>query len=245
MTSSLDSLARLTDAIRIVADDADRARLLDGLLAPDRPIVLGFINAHGFNLAAERPEVLELFLGVDVLLRDGKGMEMLLSGLGRDPGLNMNGTDLIPELLAHLGARPLAVLGTAEPWLGRACDRLAAEGRAITARLDGFQPDAAYDALVARTRPEAILLAMGMPRQERAAMALRASEPDRPMLIICGGAIVDFLAARFDRAPVWVRSLGMEWAWRLLREPRRLFQRYVIGNALFMLRARRLRRHLR
>jgi exopolysaccharide biosynthesis WecB/TagA/CpsF family protein len=81
-----------------------------------------------------------------------------------------------------------------------------------------------------------IILGMGMPRQEIVALALRAAL-HRPCLIVCGGAILDFLGGRVPRAPRLLQGLGLEWAWRLAREPRRLFRRYVLGNPVFIGRA--------
>ena len=57
-----------------------------------------------------------------------------------------------------------------------------------------------------------------------------------PCLIICGGAIIDFLGGKIPRAPRWMRRTGLEWAFRLALEPRRLFRRYVIGNPVFIAR---------
>ena len=93
-----------------------------------------------------------------------------------------------------------------------------------------------YLRLAARESPHLVVLAMGMPRQERLARALRAAAQG-PCLIICGGAIADFLGGRYARAPRWLQRLGLEWCWRLAREPRRLFGRYVLGNPLFLARA--------
>ncbi|MEP6772572.1 MAG: WecB/TagA/CpsF family glycosyltransferase, partial [Polaromonas sp.] len=53
-------------------------------------------------------------------------------------------------------------------------------------------------------------------------------------------AILDFLGDKTPRAPLWMQKAGMEWLFRLALEPRRLFQRYVIGNPLFLTRALRL-----
>ena len=61
-----------------------------------------------------------------------------------------------------------------------------------------------------------------------------------PCLIVCGGAIIDFLGGKTPRAPLWMRQVGLEWVFRLALEPRRLFHRYVIGNPLFLMRALRL-----
>jgi exopolysaccharide biosynthesis WecB/TagA/CpsF family protein len=81
---------------------------------------------------------------------------------------------------------------------------------------------------------------MGMPRQEEMACVLRAALT-HPCLIVCGGAIIDFLGGRAPRAPVWMRRFGLEWVYRLMQEPGRLFRRYVLGNPLFLLRTLRLK----
>jgi exopolysaccharide biosynthesis WecB/TagA/CpsF family protein len=76
---------------------------------------------------------------------------------------------------------------------------------------------------------------MGMPRQEQLAQQLRSTASNSP-LIICGGAILDFLGGKVGRAPRWMQAIGVEWLYRLYREPKRLFKRYVLGNPVFMLR---------
>ena len=59
---------------------------------------------------------------------------------------------------------------------------------------------------------------------------------ERPCLIVCGGAILDFLGGKVSRAPAWLRRLGGEWIFRLVKEPKRLFMRYVVGNPAFLIR---------
>lgn len=81
---------------------------------------------------------------------------------------------------------------------------------------------------------------MGMPKQE--AVAAKLAAIGGPCLIVCGGAILDFLGGKVSRAPEWLRRLGGEWLYRLLREPKRLFMRYVVGNPLFLLRTLLYRR---
>ena len=222
-------------------DGPARERLFDALLHPAGPRVLAFANAHAFNLAARDAAFFEDLVAADWLLRDGQGMAWLLWLMGQAPGLNLNGTDLIPALVTRLGkAQPgarIALLGTRAPWLARAGTRmqaLAGGTRCLIA--DGFLPDDEYLRLARSESPHLVVLAMGMPRQERLARALRAAAP-APCLIVCGGAIADFLGGRFVRAPHWVQRIGLEWCWRLAREPRRLFGRYVLGNPLFLARA--------
>lgn len=52
--------------------------------------------------------------------------------------------------------------------------------------------------------------------------------------IVCVGAAFDFLSGRKPRAPKWMRKIGLEWLFRLITEPRRLWKRYLIGNLVFL-----------
>ncbi len=218
-----------------------QSQLLDWLARPDRPRVLAFVNAHAMNSVADDGRFHEALMAADIVFRDGIGMALLMTLVNQRPGLNLNGTDLIPRILARHAGAPIALFGTREPWLSRAQQAvvrdLAPGSPCISA--DGFRPTDDYVHLAQAHAPSLIVLGMGMPRQEFVALALRAAL-HRPCLIVCGGAILDFLAGRMPRAPRIVRGLGLEWAWRLAREPRRLFRRYVVGNPLFIGRALRL-----
>ncbi len=216
-------------------------QLLDWLAQPDRPRVLAFVNAHAMNCAAEDARFFDALSGADILLRDGIGMALLMTLLNQRPGLNLNGTDLIPRILARHAGAPLALFGTQQPWLGCAAQRVIRElaPRVPCVIAHGFLPTQDYVQLARSHAPALIILGMGMPRQEEVAQALRA-QLTRPALIVCGGAILDFLGGRMSRAPRVLRHLGLEWVWRLLREPRRLFRRYVVGNPVFIARALRL-----
>jgi exopolysaccharide biosynthesis WecB/TagA/CpsF family protein len=85
---------------------------------------------------------------------------------------------------------------------------------------------------------------MGMPRQELLS-AMIAKELRGPILIVNGGAILDFMAGRFKRAPRMLRRLGLEWAFRLLLEPNRLWRRYLLGNFVFLWRTAQIMLHRR
>jgi exopolysaccharide biosynthesis WecB/TagA/CpsF family protein len=223
--------AALVDRMALVPDQASEDALITRLVRSRETLRVGFVNAHAVNLAWHDPAMARDLLDVDILLRDGIGLERLLRRLGRDPGRNMNGTDLIPKILAAASHRPVAIYGTAEPWLGRAADHIAKGGGRVVDSAHGFLDDEAYVDRFERSDAQIALLAMGMPKQERVSRAL--TRRSRPGLILCGGAIVDFLAGRQPRAPALVRRAGLEWAFRLMLEPRRLCRRYLVGNVLF------------
>jgi N-acetylglucosaminyldiphosphoundecaprenol N-acetyl-beta-D-mannosaminyltransferase len=228
-----DVLSKLTP----VADATERSQLLARMLASDgKAKILAFVNAHAMNMAAEQPRFCTDLLKADFLLRDGSGMRVLMSVCGQSPGLNMNGTDFIPELLNACQERTVALWGTQLPYLDSAQHNLELQvGVRCVSVLDGFLPTEAYCDALKTAQPDVVILGMGMPKQEKVAVAL-AEQATGSCLVVCGGAILDFLGGKVERAPALFRRLGLEWLYRLALEPRRLFKRYVLGNPLFLCR---------
>lgn len=223
----------IVDKLRGVADAEDEQRLLTQLSAPGARLVLGFVNAHAMNLVTHDRAYHQALASAHVLLRDGSGMAILLRRLGLAPGLNMNGTDFIPKLLAAYSGRRVAFWGTEEPFLGNAVRSSQARfGVEVVSAHHGFDDADTYLDLARQQRPELIVLGMGMPKQE--VVAARLAGSGVPCVVVCGGAILDFLGGKVTRAPGWMRRLGCEWLFRLLCEPKRLFSRYVVGNPLFL-----------
>jgi len=225
----------ILDKLRVVSSPDDKHDLLQALAEPLAPTVLGFVNAHAMNLVARHGDYRNALLAADVLLRDGVGMAILYRRLGLDPGLNMNGTDFIPLLLAAFHGRRVAFWGTEEPFLIQAAHHSEARfGVQVVSVHHGFAEVETYIYLARQLQPQLIVLGMGMPKQEAVAARLKAAGV--PCLIVCGGAILDFLGGKVTRSPQWLRRLGGEWLYRLAKEPKRLFVRYVVGNPLFLVR---------
>ncbi|MEJ6022300.1 WecB/TagA/CpsF family glycosyltransferase [Ramlibacter sp. PS4R-6] len=228
----------LVQGVVRVHTERGEQQLLESLAQPKEPTVLAFVNAHAMNSAATSRKFYESLMSADIVLRDGIGMAILLRMLNQAPGLNLNGTDLIPKILKLYSGRSIALFGTQDPYLRKARDKvtekLAPGSRCVTTH--GFLETTDYIKLATLHRPELIVLGMGMPKQEEVACTLRAAV-GYPCLIVCGGAILDFMGGKTSRAPQWIRSSHMEWAYRLALEPKRLFQRYVVGNPVFLARA--------
>lgn len=226
----------IVQKLHVVTDLSDEQRLIDALSVPSSPTVLGFVNAHAMNLVVGNEHYYQALSSADVLLRDGSGMSILFRRLGFEPGLNMNGTDFIPKLLAAFKGRRVAFWGTQEPFLADAvCQSQKCFDIDVVSAHHGFDDVDAYIMRAQQFQPELIVLGMGMPKQE--AVAARIAASGSPCLIVCGGAILDFLGGKVSRAPQWVRRIGIEWLYRLMLEPGRLFHRYVVGNPIFLLRA--------
>ena len=79
---------------------------------------------------------------------------------------------------------------------------------------------------------------MGAPIQEEFAMRIAATGAARA--VWCVGAMFEYFGGARARAPVFLRNAGLEWLFRLVLEPRRLWRRYLIGNLVFLKRVFRL-----
>jgi alpha-1,3-mannosyltransferase len=202
-----------------------------------------FLNANVSNLAADDADLREA-LDHSLILNDGIGVGLASYVLhGAFFPDNLNGTDFIPYFLK--GTRHtfrIFAVGSAEGVAERALDALreAAPRHAYVGACHGFFADADTATVTARIRDsgaDLVLVAMGSPRQEVWAYRnlVRCSGPSA----ICVGGLLDFVAEEKPRAPQWVRALHGEWLFRLMVEPRRLWRRYLIGNAVFMRRLAR------
>ncbi|MFL9993138.1 WecB/TagA/CpsF family glycosyltransferase [Paraburkholderia sediminicola] len=199
----------------------------------EHPIIVSWVNAHAVMLAKNNPAFSETLSRSDLIFRDGIGVSILLRMLGTDPRGNMNGTDLIPYIVRAYEGRSIALLGTVEPYLSQAAEAFGRQGARIVATMDGFQDPQAYVKCLDGLDVDLVVLGMGMPKQEGVA-ALLAERIAKPCVILNGGAILDFMAGRFPRAPrVW-RQLKLEWLFRVILEPKRLWRRYLLGGVGFV-----------
>jgi N-acetylglucosaminyldiphosphoundecaprenol N-acetyl-beta-D-mannosaminyltransferase len=87
---------------------------------------------------------------------------------------------------------------------------------------------------VEAAHPDIVFVGLGFPKQEQVIAAVAPRLPGA-WFVGCGAAI-PFAAGALPRAPEWMQRTGLEWAWRLLSEPRRLFRRYLVEDLPFAVR---------
>lgn len=218
--------------IRAATSEAATHDILTALQAR-RQLRVAFANTNLLYHAIRDPH-LARSLSSFTLLNDGVGVALLARlACGRGFAENLNGTDFTPRLLAAapagartflIGARS-AVAEAAAAEIARRWPQLS-----ICGVRDGFgRSDAAIDELQ-RLKPDLILVAMGNPRQELWIARAGAAYPNAVYIGV--GALFDFLSGAAPRAPETWRRLRLEWAFRLLREPRRLWRRYTVEAAI-------------
>lgn len=86
---------------------------------------------------------------------------------------------------------------------------------------------------VNKVEPDVLFVGMTAPKQEK--WTYEYFDQLRAGHICCIGAVFDFYAGTVKRAPKWMIQIGLEWFYRLIREPRRMWRRYLIGNTLFVI----------
>ncbi|MBU0621580.1 MAG: WecB/TagA/CpsF family glycosyltransferase [Gammaproteobacteria bacterium] len=217
----------------------DALALLEKRISDKVPTRLAFVNANLANTAYE-DEGIQNMLRSFLLLNDGAGVNLASKLLYRQPFPdNLNGTDFTPCFLDHcgvplriflLGASPSVVARTAEFFTRRWPQHN------VVGYQHGFFPKSEEGQLIERIRaanPSLVLVAMGNGLQERWVEKL---VPESALSAWGVGALFDFLCGEVHRAPLWMRWLGIEWFFRLLQEPGRMWRRYLIGNPKFVFR---------
>ena len=241
--SGLDTLKTILGIPVLAIRWDDAIALLNRLIAERRFTKVSFLNAHNANLAYTDPvfaQALDDFL----ILPDGIGVDLAAKLLYGAPFPdNLNGTDFVPAFL-QASTKPLTVglLGATRVNAEAASRKLAAIAvqHNFVVIHDGYFSAAEEAGIVDRIeelRPDVLLVAMGVPRQEL--WIARHIDARHCTLPIAVGALLDFLSGAVPRAPLWMRRLRLEWLFRLAVEPGRLWRRYMVGNPLFLWRVAR------
>ncbi len=208
------------------------------------------VNAHCLNLLWEDEQLRSFFRQAEIVFSDGAGVVLGARILGRRIPGRITYADWIPTLTAlaetenlslfFLGARP-GVADKAARKLRNQHPSLTISGALngyFNHRLNSPENERVVQKINA-ANPDILLLGMGMPLQERWLMENRDRLNIR--VALTGGAVFDYVAGELRRGPKFLTDNGFEWLARLAIEPRRLWQRYLIGNPTFLFRVLRQR----
>ena len=208
------------------------------MLAQDTTRV-AFLNANLSNICSKNADMRAALDGF-VVLNDGVGLDIARRVLhGQAFPENLNGTDFVTNYLDRTKHDlRIFLLGARDDVVSKACDAVRSRWtrHQVVGHHHGFLSEVEEGDLletIAATRPDLLLVGMGNPLQERWIAAHVPGACDNAMAV---GAWFDFIAGVVPRAPGWVRSARLEWLFRLCIEPRRLAQRYLVGNPVFLLR---------
>jgi len=200
------------------------------------------LNAHSYNVACSDARFHEALLKSDILIPDGISIVWAACWLTGARLKKIAGEDLFFYEMMRLQKSNGRVffLGSSAATLNKIRDRARVDYPSVTVQTYSppfkaefsAEDNAAMIAAVNDFQPDVLFVGMTAPKQEK--WAFEHFDTLQVGHVCCIGAVFDFYAGTVKRAPRWVIHLGLEWFYRLVSEPRRMWRRYLLGNALFI-----------
>jgi exopolysaccharide biosynthesis WecB/TagA/CpsF family protein len=231
-------IAERVNIAGVPVDTVDMAAAISRVrtaLVGGRLFQVSTINLDFVVRAQHDPEVRRIFERSDLNIADGAPVVWLGRLLGAEMPGRVAGADLVPALLAESAQAHARVF-----LLGGEGGVAAIAGARLRELYPGLVVAGTYEppraavedmnngeilALIDEAKPDLLLVALGHPKQEH---WIDLHRERLPVSVAIGvGCVFDLLAGRSRRAPRWMQDVGLEWAYRIGREPRRLFGRYI------------------
>lgn len=213
---------------------------LKTIITNKRKCQVSYLNADCLNIAFTNRAYRAIIRTSHRVFPDGSGVKMASRLTGQVMTDNLNGTDMFAPIcemaqdngyrIFFLGAKP----GVAEDMKEKLLIRYPQLQIAGTQHGYYDEDEAVIVERINASKPHILFVAMGVPQQE-GWISRNFDRLDCALMMGVGG-LFDYNADRIPRAPKFIRQLGIEWAWRLLQEPQRMWKRYILGNPLFLYR---------
>ncbi|HEX8004625.1 MAG TPA: WecB/TagA/CpsF family glycosyltransferase [Mycobacteriales bacterium] len=203
---------------------------------PHQHVVL---NAAKVVLCEDDPEMRDIVSSCALVNADGQAVVWAARLLGHKVPERVAGIDLMDAVLARSASAewPVYFLGATDDVVNKVVEveALRHTGLKVAGHRNGFwtaDEEAQVVADIAASGAKVLLVAVPTPRKERF-LARHMDALGVPFQMGVGGSF-DVVAGVVTRAPRWMQKAGLEWTWRLLHEPRRMFRRYLVGNSRFV-----------
>ncbi len=222
---------------------------------PEGKLLINTINAHSYNTARKDSLFAEALTNGDVLLPDGVSIVMACKWIKAKslPKERISGWDLFAFEMEKLEreseelrtkseeSKIVMFMGSSQKVLDLIVKRAAEvyPHLKVVTYSPPYKPEfsdednkAIIDAIHA-ANPDLLWIGMTAPKQEKWTYS-HWKELNIHCHVGSIGAVFDFFAGTVKRAPMWWQDHGLEWLYRLLKEPKRMWRRYIIGNTLFL-----------
>lgn len=212
---------------------------------PEVKLLINTVNAHSYNTARKDSLFAEALMNGDVLIPDGVSIVKACKWIKAksQPKERIAGWDLFSFEMEKLEKKGGTVMfmGSSQKVLDLIVKRAAEvyPHLKVVTYSPPYKPEfsdednkAIIDAINA-ANPDLLWIGMTAPKQEKWTYS-HWKELDIHCHVGTIGAVFDFFAGTVERAPMWWQEHGLEWLYRLMKEPKRMWRRYIIGNALFL-----------
>jgi N-acetylglucosaminyldiphosphoundecaprenol N-acetyl-beta-D-mannosaminyltransferase len=209
---------------------------------PKSKLLISTLNAHCYNVAMTDVLYQKALLNSDVLIPDGISIVWAVRWLTGQKLTKIAGGDLFLHemgLLQQNGGKCF-FLGSSENTLAKIKERAKEEYPNV--QVQTYSPpykqeftkedNATMLEAINSFQPDVLMIGMTAPKQEK--WAYQHYKQLQVGHVCCIGAVFDFYAGTVKRAPQWMIKMGLEWFYRLVKEPHRMWRRYLIGNTKFI-----------
>lgn len=221
----------------------EAAEHLSNLLRDRLPVLAFTPNVDHIVLLNSNPEFEEAYKNAGFICADGMPLVWFSALIGKKLPERVTGVDLVSSLVSKASEKGLKIYfmgGKAEVTPIAVAKLQSAFPDFVLAGIStpppGFENSAEENAVLVNTinqsSPDILFVALGAPKQE--IWSYRHREKLNVGVIVAVGGAFDFLAGRIQRAPEFVQRLGLEWLWRLIHEPTRLWKRYLVRDRAFL-----------
>lgn len=212
---------------------------IDELVINKKPSYVVTPNVDHIVKLEKDMEFREVYDSADLILTDGMPL-LWISHLKKNPiKEKVSGSDLFPKVceLAAKKNYSIFLLGAAEGVAARAANNLKNKYEGL--RIAGtYSPSYGFEKneneieyiinLINECKPDILAVGLGAPKQEK--FIFKYKDILNVPVSLAIGASIDFEADNIERAPKWMQKSGLEWFYRLIKEPRRMFKRYLIDD---------------
>jgi N-acetylglucosaminyldiphosphoundecaprenol N-acetyl-beta-D-mannosaminyltransferase len=213
---------------------------IEKMIVSDKKSYIVAINVDVVIKMENEPYLKEIVDNADMVLVDGKPLIWISKWYKSPVKAKISGSDLVPILCGIAAKKGYSIFiiggkdGIAE------CAKARLENKYSDIKIVGtyappfgFENDKAeltrINSMISEAKPDLLFACFGCPKQEK--WIYENFKIYDAKVSICAGATVDFLAGNVKRAPAWMSEHGLEWFYRFLQEPSRLFKRYFIDDA--------------
>lgn len=212
---------------------------------PEGKLLINTINAHSFNTAKKDKLFAEALTNGDVLIPDGVSIVKACRRIKAksQPKERIAGWDLFEFEMSKLEKKGGTVMfmGSSQKVLDLIVKRAAKvyPHLKVVTYSPPYKPEfsdednTAIIEAINNANPDLLWIGMTAPKQEKWTYS-HWKELNIHCHVGTIGAVFDFFAGTVERAPIWWQEHGLEWLYRLLKEPKRMWRRYIIGNTLFL-----------
>lgn len=220
--------------------DMDEALLaIDKMIASSKKNYIVAINVDVVMKIENDAYLKKITDNADMVLVDGKPLVWISKWHKRPVKAKISGSDLVPLLCERAADKSYSIfiIGGKEGIAEKARKNLEKDFPGIKivgtyAPPMGFEQDSKeldrINKMISNVHPDLLIACFGCPKQEK--WVYENYRKYNAKVSVCAGATVDFLAGNVNRAPKWMSNYGLEWFYRFMQEPRRMFKRYFIDD---------------